>query len=110
MAMIMAGCASRVMVSQLSSGTEGVGRADEMVKRSPMVSMPSMPKYLRPRVARVITTMATREPGMRRLTLGVRTMMRMLTTPTASAHQLMVPMFSAYTTHLSRKPAGTLST
>ena len=93
MAMIMAGWARRVMLSQVIRGTSGCGRADEMVKRSPMVSMPSMPRDFRPRAARVMRIMATREPGMRRLTLGVNTMIRMLHTPTSRAHQLMVPMF-----------------
>ena len=90
MAITIAGWARRVMVSQLRLGTAGCGRLEEMVKRSPMVSMPSMPRRLRMSATTVIRMMATSEPGMRRLILGVNTMTRMLHTPIRSVHQFMV--------------------
>ena len=48
-----------------------------------------------PRAASVIRIMATREPGIRRLTLGVRRMMRMLQRPISRDHRWVVPIFRA---------------
>ena len=83
MAMVNAGATRPLIVSHDNSGTTASGSSDEMLKRSPMVSMVVMPAYcFSSSTTMVITMMAISEPGMRLLNLGVVAMMAMLASPT----------------------------
>lgn len=62
------------ITSQSIAGMAAAGNSARIVKRSPMVSTPSMPAYVRSaQTPAVSTTMATSDPGIRRENLGVRT-------------------------------------
>ena len=80
------------ITSQSIAGMAAAGNSARIVKRSPMVSTPSMPAYVRSaQTPAVSTTMATSDPGIRRENLGVRTISRMLPIPTARFAQLTEP-------------------
>ena len=60
------------ITSQSIAGMAAAGNSARIVKRSPMVSTPSIPAYVRSaQTPAVSTTMATSDPGIRRENLGV---------------------------------------
>ncbi len=63
-AIVMATGNKSLMASQLRVGMAALGNSDLMVKRSPMVSMESMPAYVFNTYTPIVTTIiAIREPG-----------------------------------------------
>ena len=97
MAMVMPLGSWSASRSTLSWGMRNSGRSLLMTYRSPMV-LTCMPKPL----TRAIPAMsATRDPGMRSLTLGQANRMARQTAPTTNACQLAVPMLWATACSLS---------
>ena len=90
-AIVMATGNKFLMASQFSEGTTASGNSELIVKRSPMVSIQSMPPYTFIRYTAIVTTiMAIREPGTFFENLGVMAMMTTLMILTIVFHQFTV--------------------
>ena len=90
-AIVMATGNKSLMASQLRVGMAASGNSDLMVKRSPMVSMESMPAYVFNTYTPIVTTIiAIREPGIFFENRGVMAIMMMLRILTTAFHQLTV--------------------
>ena len=104
-AMVTAGPTSPLIVSHDSSGTTAPGSCDEMLKRSPIVSILVMPAYcFSSKAATVIRMIATSEPGSARngdrwnlrANMGHEAMSATETIPTKALHQSIVPILYIY--------------
>ena len=90
-AMVIATGNKSLMASQLSAGMVASGNSDLIVKRSPMVSMVSIPAYVFNKYTTAVTTMmAIREPGIFFENRGVMAIMMILAILTIVFHQLIV--------------------
>ena len=99
-----------LMASQLSAGISAFGSCELMEKRSPIVSILSMPRKLFKHHTPMVTSIiATNEPGIFFEILGVTAIIMTLVTLTMKFHQLTVLKCLKYSIHLPMKSPGTVS-